>query len=88
MTPHKQVGWGPCPKGEWQKLSAGLSFRRHCAQALQLAAGVLIATAIAGGTWITAASLRPRAVQESISCHPEMPPLDQPDCHQANPEKK
>lgn len=73
MTPRKQNGWAPCPAGEWQKLSTQLNFRRRLAIGLRIAAGLLVALALAGGTWIGATALKSRLNEQNVPCHTETP---------------
>lgn len=64
--------WGPCPTGEWQRLAAGLSFRRWLLFLRNAAVGLIAAAALTGGAWVATAKLTDRPPEHH--CCPTVAP--------------
>ncbi len=54
VTKPEPVPWGPCPKGEWQRLTQTLRGRRRKALLVNIIAIVATAAIIAGVIWMLA----------------------------------
>ena len=82
MTTRDPYTWGACPQGEWQRLSAGLLFRKWMIIARNAAIGLFAVLALAGGTWVAAAQLsKDHESQAGTPCHPASDcGTAQPDC--------
>jgi hypothetical protein len=69
--------WGPCPKGEWNRLSEALqSNGRNSAIILNIIAIALAALAITGVTWMLTASSEPCPCDDAQSAAPCPVPVD------------
>jgi len=75
-------GWGLCPHGEWQRLSASLLLRKSLVFVRNAAIGMLAVAALAGGTWAAVTQMRDKSAPQVVApCHEPAPRgIEQPGC--------
>ena len=88
LTRPEPVQWGPCPKGEWQRLSEALRSRKRNSEILSIIAIVLAVLAIAAVTWMltaTPSTDSDAVIQPGPACHSS--PSTGPGCNNSQKAK-